>query len=93
MIVGIVYVELFIPQAGSLKEKRSVIKSLKSRIQNKFNVSISEVDFLDKWQRAAFGISIVSTDKPHLDSIMRSLETFIEGEYRVLPTRWEVRFA
>jgi len=93
MIVGIVYVELHVPQAGSLKEKRSVINSLKTKIQNKFNVSIAEVDFFDKWQRAALGLSIVSSDKGRLDSTLESIEAYISRELRVYTTRWEVRLA
>jgi len=92
MIVGIVDIEMHIPQAGSLKEKRSVINSLKSRIQNKFNVSIAEVDYFDKWQRAAFGLSTVSTDKSHIDSILSEIESFIAHDFRVVITAWNVRF-
>jgi len=93
MIVGIVYLEMHIPEAGSLKEKRSILNSLKRKIHNKFNVSVTEVDFLDKWQRAAFGIGIVSPERAHLDSILAKLESFIAQEFRISITRWDVRFA
>lgn len=93
MIVGIVYIELHIPQAGSLKEKRSVIKSLKNKIRNKFNVSVAEVDYFDKWQRSALGLSVISGDKAHLDSTLDSIERFIAGDFRVIPVGWDVRFA
>jgi len=91
MIVGIVYLEMHIPQAGSLKEKRSVLNSLKQKIHGKFNVSVAEVDFFDKWQRAAFGIGIVSAEKAHLDSILARLESFIAEELRITVTHWDVR--
>ncbi len=91
MIVGIIYVELFLPQVRSLKEKRSIIKSFKQKILNKFNVSISEVDFLDKWQRSALGFGIVSTEKAHLDSVINKLKSFIDREGRVIVTRWDMR--
>lgn len=92
MIVGIIYCELHIPAAGSLKEKRSVIKSIKQRIRNKFNVSVAEVGFLDKWQRAALGIVSVSSDKNHIDAIHDNIEKFIASDFRVVLTRWEVRY-
>ena len=91
MVVGIVYLELFIPQAGSLKEKRSVLCSLKQKIRKKFNVSITEVEYLDKWQRAALGVGIVNTERAHLDSVLSELETFIARDHRVTITHWELR--
>jgi len=91
MVFGLVYVEVHIPQSESLKEKRSVIKGLKQRIRNTFNVSIAEVDFLDKWQRAAFGIGIVCTDSAELDSTIAKLESYVYHEYRVQITKWEVQ--
>lgn len=93
MIVGIVYLEMYIPQAGSLKEKRSILSSLKQKILNQFNVSVAEVDFFDKWQRAAFGIGVVSAEMAHLDSILAKLEAFIAQEFRITITRWDVRLA
>ena len=93
MIVGIIYLELLIPHTGSLKEKRSVVNSYKKRIQNKFNVSIAEVDFLDKWQRAALGISIISSSRSQIDSQLAKLESFIESDFRISVVRWDVRFA
>jgi len=91
MVFGLVYVEVVIPQAESLKEKYRVIKSLKQRIRNRFNVSIAEVDYLDKWQRAALGIGIVCTNSTELDSIMGKLESFIHQEFRVSVIRWDTR--
>jgi uncharacterized protein YlxP (DUF503 family) len=51
MIVGLLTLELYLFEAQSLKEKRIIIKSLKDRIKNKFNVSVAEVDANDLWQR------------------------------------------
>ncbi len=53
MIVGC-KIELFLPQSRSLKAKRQVLKSLKDRIRNRFNVSIAEVDHQDLGQRGTF---------------------------------------
>lgn len=48
MIIAVIYFEIHIPQAQSLKEKRSAVNSIKKKIRNKFNVSVAEIDFLDK---------------------------------------------
>ena len=76
MIARIISVELYLPQVRSLKEKRSILKSLIQKIRNSFNVSISEVDYHDKWQRAALGVGVVTTDPAQLDSITAKLEMF-----------------
>ena len=62
MIVGTLTIELVVGGAYSLKDKRRVIKSLKDRIRNKFNVSVAEVDHQDSWQRASLGVAVVGTD-------------------------------
>jgi uncharacterized protein len=63
MLVGTLQVEFLLHDAFSLKEKRFVMQSLKAKIQNRFNVSVAEVDFQDKWQRGAVAVACVSSDK------------------------------
>ena len=60
MFIGIGRFELLIPASRSLKDKRQVLRSISSQVAHKFNVSISEVDHQNLWQRAAFGVSCVS---------------------------------
>tara|TARA_B100000315_G_C14207382_1_gene420464 strand:- start:152 stop:433 length:282 start_codon:yes stop_codon:yes gene_type:complete len=91
MVVGIIYFEMYIQQAQSLKEKRSIIKSLKQRIRNKFNVSVSEVGYLDKWQRSAFGLSLVDSSSSHLNSSASKIESFVAQDFRIQVTHWEMR--
>lgn len=62
MFVGLLSVELYLPEAYSLKSKRFILRSLKDRIRNKFNVSIAEVDCLDLWQRSVIGIACVGNE-------------------------------
>ena len=83
MVVALGQIELFISESGSLKSKRFVLKSLKTKIRNKFNVSIAEVDNNEKWQRATFGFSTVSNDKRLAESIINKVINFIENDYRV----------
>lgn len=81
MIVGILTVELRMPGNSSLKEKRMVIKSLKDKIRDRFNVSIAEIDDHDKWQVATFGIAYIGTDKVHVDAALSKVVDFVK-EYR-----------
>lgn len=66
--VTLLTIELLIPYAQSLKEKRRVIRSLKDRICSKFNVSMAEIGYQDKWQRTVLAICLVSSDKRLLES-------------------------
>ena len=77
---GLLHIDLYLPAAQSLKQKRSVIKSLKDRLRTRFNVSIAEVGHLDKWQRATLAIAMVSTDRSHLESKFEKLSAFIDQE-------------
>ena len=79
MIIGILTIRLHIPQSNSLKAKRQVIKSLKDRLRNNFNVSVSEVDSHDKWQLADIAIATVSSDKAHCNSALSNVLNFIES--------------
>jgi uncharacterized protein YlxP (DUF503 family) len=60
MIIGVLTLELHLPESNSLKSKRTIIKSLKDRIKNKFNVSIAEIDGNDLWQRCVLGAACVA---------------------------------
>ena len=77
MHILLITLELHIPLAHSLKDKRSQIKSLKDRISHRFNVSIAEIDFLDDWQRAMLGICIISNDKSYLDKQYSLIESMV----------------
>jgi uncharacterized protein len=83
MRIGVCQIELFIPESGSLKSKRFVLKSLKTRIRNKFNVSIAEVGGNDKWQRTTLGIAIVSNDQKIIDSTINQIFNLILSDGRV----------
>ena len=83
MIVGILRIEIFVPESGSLKTKRFAIKSIKDRLRNRFNVSVAEIDNTDKWQRASLGIAAISNDMKHMDSILGNVMKLVYGDPRV----------
>jgi uncharacterized protein YlxP (DUF503 family) len=66
MIVGTLQVRLLLREARSLKDKRQVVKSIKDRLHNEFNVSIAEVEELDNRQLAVLGMAMVSNEAHHL---------------------------
>lgn len=78
MLVGSAQVRLFIGEAGSLKEKRRIIKSLKDNIHNKFNASAAETDHLDKWQSAVLGIAVAGREKRHIESVLTGIINYIK---------------
>ncbi|HNW58727.1 MAG TPA: DUF503 domain-containing protein [bacterium] len=83
MLVGLFQIELFIPESGSLKGKRFVLKSLKTRIRNKFNVSVAEVDENEKWQRTTLGIALVANERKFIDQVISEIRRLIEAEDEV----------
>ena len=68
-----------IPGALSLKEKRFVLKSLVTRIRNRFNVSVSEVDSQDKWQLATLGVAHVAGDRRFSNQVLDGVLDFAEA--------------
>jgi uncharacterized protein len=90
MVVGVLRLELLLPENHSLKGKRSVLRTIKARVQHTFNVSIAECEEHDHWQRSILGVSQVGADQPHVDACLRQVVQFIDrlqlaelGEERV----------
>ena len=93
MNVGILCVRLRLPENGSLKGKRKIVKSISSRVGNKLNVSVAEVDDLDYWQAATLGIACVSNDGRHANEMLSKLMDYIEvirGDAEVLSYEIEI---
>lgn len=92
IFVGICQVELLLPEAQSLKEKRFVLSSLKARIGNKFNVSIAEVDQNDLWQRATIGMALVANERKFIDEVFSKILNALDAEngFEVIKHQLEV---
>ena len=80
MTAGLCRIWLRLPESSSLKQKRRVIKSLTSRIHNKFNVAVSEVGDHDSWQLASIGLACVTTSQSHAHQILSKVVSFVERE-------------
>jgi hypothetical protein len=72
MHIGLLTLEIFIPDAHSLKEKRIVLRSLKDRLR-KFNISIAECAHQDLWQRSTLGIVSISSDHLVLEQMLNAV--------------------
>ena len=83
MIVGILTVNLHIPESNSLKSKRMAIKSLIDRIKNKFNVSVAEVDAQDLWQRSVIAIAFVSNETVMVNKVFEKIRGIIDQNHSV----------
>ncbi|MDP6618794.1 MAG: DUF503 domain-containing protein [Nitrospinota bacterium] len=79
MVIGVCTIELRIHGGRSLKEKRRVLRSVKDRIRNRFNVSIAEVDYQDKWQRALLALAAVSNERNHVTGLLESALSAVES--------------
>lgn len=77
-IIGLLSVEVLVPEADSLKAKRKVIKSMKERLTARFNVSVAEVADHDKWQRANLAVCAVSNDQHYLQTQLQKVLQFFE---------------
>jgi len=88
MFVGVALFELHIPHAQSLKEKRMVVKSLRDKIRNRFEVSVAEVTMQDLHQRARLAASVVSGDGPSIEKVLSSIERFVESNEEAALVGW-----
>ena len=81
MNIGVCRLKIHIPESRSLKDKRSVVKSLISRLQKQFNISIAEVDDHDLWQMTTIGVACVSNRNHKVDEMLNSVINTIDRDY------------
>jgi uncharacterized protein YlxP (DUF503 family) len=91
MFIGVGRVEIFLPGLNSLKSKRRIINSINGKIRSKFNVGVSEIDFLDKWQRASIGIVAVSNDSKFLQSSLNKIVNQIKEFRNINILDWSIK--
>ncbi|HMN10790.1 MAG TPA: DUF503 domain-containing protein [Bellilinea sp.] len=84
MSVGILTLEIEIPGSRSLKEKRSILAPLQSRLRKEFNISISETDLRNSWNRSILTIAAVQPPTIQVQSYLQSVITFIEREIHTI---------
>ena len=78
MVMGVLKITLILHGNDSLKGKRQVLKAVKDRVRNRFNVSIAEVGHNDMLQRADIAAAAIGNDKAHVNSVLDNVLNFIE---------------
>ena len=78
MIIGALTLELNIPLAHSLKDKRQVLRSLQARLRNEFNVSVAEVAAQDKRQTGVIGVVCVASDRDYAHGLLMKVIAMVE---------------
>ena len=73
MVIGLLTLDLHFPGARSLKDKRQALRSLETRVRNRHNVALAEVEHQDLWQRARLAVVSVNTDHGHLESTLAAV--------------------
>ena len=90
MFVCVARVSLQIPESGSLKAKRQVLRRITDRVKARFNVSVAEVDDNDLWQKAQLAMAVVGNDRRHVGEQMDKILQFVEDMYVAPVTGREV---
>lgn len=92
MVIGVCTFELYLEGIHSLKAKRGVLKRLKARIINKFNVSVAEVDSLDSWQRSTVAVAVVSNNQRFANQVLSKVSQLVASNGEVMMINQEMSF-
>jgi uncharacterized protein YlxP (DUF503 family) len=86
VVVSMLRFVLDLPDIGSIKEKRQIVQSVKNRLQNKFKISVAEVDLLESRRFAEIGAAVISNSKQYGESVLHKAlqfaENFVPGRIR-----------
>lgn len=83
MVVGVLHLSLYIPDAFSLKDKRRVVRQAIDQIRRRFNVSVCEVGNLDAWQMATLAVACVARSNAEAHEVLNKVLNFVEGDPKV----------
>lgn len=85
-MVGVLKLNLLLPENHSLKGKRGVLKSIQARVANQFNISVAECGDQELWQSAVLGFGMVGSDRRTVEASLQKVLNFIDelklGELR-----------
>jgi hypothetical protein len=90
MTIGLLELELLIPGARSLKDRRRALRSLKERMRSRFNCSVAEVGDKEKWGRARLAVSVVGDDSRHVNAQLNEVAGFAEMDGRIEVIDYEI---
>jgi uncharacterized protein YlxP (DUF503 family) len=79
MVVGVLKVNLLLPENHSLKGKRGVLKRIQAQVSNRFNISVAECGDQDLWQSAILGFGVVGTSQPIVEATLQKVVDFVDA--------------
>lgn len=80
MVVAVISWDFSLPGCRSLKQKRTVVRSLKDRLSTRFNVSVAETEHQDTWTRAQITVALVAGDRRLADSMLAKVDDYVEAK-------------
>ena len=83
MQVGLLQLQILVPDAMSLKDKRRAVKSLKDRIAHRFNVSVAEVGLLDSLRQSELGVALVTNDATFTESCLSKIVNLVRATVKL----------
>ena len=92
MHVAVVQLELHIPTSRSLKEKRAVLRPIVEGLRHRFQISVAEVDYQDKWQRSLIGLAVVSDSYSHAVEVVDKVERWVWSKPEIEVTSFQVEW-
>ncbi|HTN73433.1 MAG TPA: DUF503 domain-containing protein [Methylomirabilota bacterium] len=78
MVVGVLKLNLMLPENHSLKGKRGVLKRIQARVSNQFNCSVTECGDQDLWQSAVLGFGVVGSSRPIIEATLQKVVDFVD---------------
>jgi uncharacterized protein YlxP (DUF503 family) len=79
MVVGVLKLNLWLPENHSLKGKRGVLKRIQAQVSNRFNISVAECGDQDLWQSAILGFGVVGTSQPIVEATLQKVVDFVDA--------------
>ena len=73
-VIGVLTLEIYVEHSFSLKDKRQVVKGLKDRLRERFNVAVAEIDGLDSWSNSTVSIVTVGNDRVFAEKVLQAAE-------------------
>lgn len=79
MVIGVLKLNLLLPENHSLKGKRGVLKRIQARVANQFNVSVTECGAQDLWQSAVLGFALAGSSRPIIEATLNKIVEFVDN--------------
>ena len=92
MVVGVLKLNILLPENHTLKGKRGVLKRIQAQVGNKFNISVTECGDQDLWQSAVLGFAVVGTSQPVLEATLQKVVEFVDAMGLAEIGRAEIEF-